>query len=100
LAFDFWKSLLHSSQELKIKLTREIVAQIATGQNCLRVDSEDLRPIKSGWGGALAVADGARSPVYFHHPDTFGWVHPDYYIQYVNDRRVRRVRERPNPAPK
>lgn len=93
LAFDFWNSVLHLSQELKIKLTKEIVAQLAADQNCIRAASDNLRPIKSGWGGALAMADGDKSPVYFHHPDTFGWVHPDYYVQYVNDPRLKRARQ-------
>ena len=96
LAFNFWESLLHVSQELKIKLTHDIVAQLAADQKCIRVSSENLRPIKSGWGGALALADGDKSPVYFHQPDTLGWVHPDYYVQYVNDERVRRARSDPN----
>lgn len=91
LAFDFWGSVLHVSQELKINLTRDIVAQLAADQKCVRITSDNLRPVKSGWGGALAVAEGDKSAVYFHNPDTLGWVHPDYYIQYVNDPRLRRA---------
>ena len=106
LAFDFWHSVLHVSQELKINLTHEIVAQLAADQGytdrngsgpkepvCVRITSGDLRPIKSGWGGALALADGDKSPVYFYHPDSLGWVHPDYYVQYVNDPRVKKAHE-------
>ena len=100
LAFDFWNSLLHTSNDLKIKLTPNIVAQIAAGQNCIRVVSDDLRPIKSGWGGALAMVDGDKTPVlpFFSQPDTFGWVHPDYYIKYVNDQRLRRARQNSHAA--
>ena len=85
LAFDFWGSVIHVSQELRIRLTRQIMAQLAADQKCVPVVSERLRPIKSSWGGALAVADGDKSPIFFHNPDTLGWVHPDYYVQYVNE---------------
>jgi hypothetical protein len=104
LAFNFWSAVLHVSQELKIKLTPGIVAQLAADQGytdrngsgpkqgvCIRIASSDLRPIRSGWGGALALEDGNKSPIYFHHPDTLGWVHPEYYVEYVNDPRVKRV---------
>ena len=114
IAFNFWSAVVHVSQELKIKLTPSIVAQLAADQGytdrnasgpkkpvCIRITSGDLRPIKSGWGGALAIADGNKNPIYFHNPDDLGWVHPEYYVQYVNDPRVRGDAngQLPGPAP-
>jgi hypothetical protein len=31
----------------------------------------------------MAMTDG-KTKVWFHNPDTGGWVHPDYYVAYVN----------------
>lgn len=46
---------------------------------CIRVDGGDLKPIASGWQGALATSDG-KTKMWFHNPDTLGWVHPHYYV--------------------
>jgi hypothetical protein len=29
------------------------------------------------------MSDG-KTKVWFHNPDTGGWVHPDYYVSFVN----------------
>lgn len=86
LAENFWSSLAHVTQDLKINLTPEITAQLAAKQNCLGVVSDDLKPIQAGWGGSLALIDGGydKSPIYFHQPDGLGWVHPEYYVAYIN----------------
>lgn len=92
LAFDFWRSL-HDLQEKGIKLTPEIAQEICSGMKagrepqCIRiqVDARAVKPVASGWGGALALTDG-KTRIWFHHPDSGGWVHPDYYIYFVNSK--------------
>jgi hypothetical protein len=34
----------------------------------------------------LALTDGTTK-VWFHGPDTLGWVHPEFYIGYANSSR-------------
>jgi hypothetical protein len=88
LAFDFWNSL----QDIKkkgITLTPEKAQQVCDGMKagkdpqCIRVEVDQAKPVASGWGGALALTDG-RTKVWFHNPDSGGWVHPDYYVYFVN----------------
>lgn len=88
LAFDFWSSL----QDLKrrgITLTPQIVGEICAGMKtgnepqCLRVEASEFKPIASGWGGALSISDG-HTKAWFHNPEGGGWIHPDYYISFVN----------------
>jgi hypothetical protein len=31
------------------------------------------------------MSDG-KTRVWFHNPDSGGWVHPDYYVAYVNEK--------------
>jgi hypothetical protein len=31
----------------------------------------------------MAISDG-KTKAWFHNPDTLGWIHPDYYVQFVN----------------
>jgi len=52
-------------------------------ERCIRVEGDGFKPVASGSGGALALADG-KTKVWFHQPDSGGWVHPDYYVSYVN----------------
>lgn len=88
LAFDFQKSL----QELRAKRvnpTPQLAEQICDGmragteRQCRRIEVVELKPIAAGWGGALALSDqGTR--VWFHNPDSGGWVAPDYYVWLVN----------------
>lgn len=105
VALNFWNSILHVTQELKFTLTHDIVAQLARDNECIRITSSNLRPIKSGWGGALAVADGDRKTYSYpagkyndphYSPKDLGWAHPDYYVQYINDPRVMRAHLLPN----
>jgi len=42
---------------------------------CIRVEVDQVKPIASGWGGALALTDG-KTRIWFHNPDSDGWVHP------------------------
>lgn len=51
----------------------------------MRIDADEFKPVASGWKGALARSDG-KTEVGFHNPDTGGWVHPDYYIYFVNSK--------------
>lgn len=90
LAFDFWRSL----QDIKkqgVTLTPKIIQEICNGMKagrdpqCIRVEADELKPIASGWGGALAMTDG-KNKVWFHNPDAGGWIHPDYYVSYVNSK--------------
>jgi hypothetical protein len=32
------------------------------------------------------MTDG-KTKIWFHNPDTGGWIHPDYYVSYVNRKR-------------
>lgn len=88
LAFDFWNALQDVAKK-GIRLTPQIAEQICAGMRagtepqCLRIEANDLKPIASGWGGALALSDG-KTKVWFHNPDSPGWVHPDMYIHFVN----------------
>lgn len=88
LAFDFWNSL-QDIQRKGITLTPQMAEQVCNGMRagaepqCLRVDGNEFKPVASGWGGALAMSNGATK-IWFHNPDTAGWVHPDYYVQFVN----------------
>jgi len=52
---------------------------------CIRVDAANFTPIASGTDGALAMTDG-KTKVWFHNPDGGGWVHPEYYVYYVNSK--------------
>lgn len=88
LAFDFWRSL----QEVRGKggtLTPQITAQICDNMKagsepqCIRLEADQVKPIATGWGGAMAVTDG-KTRVWFHNPDGGGWMYPDYYVEFVN----------------
>jgi hypothetical protein len=88
LAFDFWRSLqeiLGKGISLTPKIAEEICAGMKAGNEpqCIRVEADKLTPVASGWGGALAISDG-KTNVWFHNPDSGGWVHPDHYVSYVN----------------
>jgi hypothetical protein len=90
LAFDFWGALLNLQREgvtITPKITQEICEGMKAGQDpqCIRVEGEDFKPVASGSDGALAMTDG-KTKVWFHNPDAGGWVHPDYYVTYVNSR--------------
>lgn len=90
LAFDFWRSL-HDIQTKGVKMTPKIAEEICAAMKagdepqCIRVEGDEFKPIASGWGGALALTDG-KTRVWFHHPDSAGWVHPDYYVAFANQR--------------
>lgn len=90
LAFDFWRAL-QNIQEQGVTLTPKIAQEICNGMRagqepqCIRVEADNFKPVASGWGGALALTDG-KNKVWFHNPDTGGWVHPDYYVSYVNSK--------------
>ncbi len=88
LAFNFWESLQNiQGQGVSVtpKIAQEICSGMKAGQDpqCLRVEADAFQPVASGWGGALAMSDG-KTKIWFHNPDTGGWVHPDYYVSYVN----------------
>lgn len=88
LAFDFWGAL-QNIQKQGVTVTPKIAEQICAGMKagkdpqCIRVEAEKFTPVASGWGGAMAMTDG-KTKIWFHNPDTGGWVHPDYYVSYVN----------------
>jgi len=88
LAFDFWEAL-GNIQKKGVTVTAKIAEQVCNGMRageepqCIRVDRESFKPIASGWGGALAMTDG-NTRFWFHNPDAGGWVHPDYYVLYMN----------------
>lgn len=88
LAFDFWNDLLEV-QRKGVKVTPQIAQQVCDGMKagsdpqCIRIDAKDFKPIASGWQGAMAMSDG-NTKVWFHSPDSLGWVHPDYYVVFVN----------------
>jgi hypothetical protein len=90
LAFDFWSSL-QNIQKQGVTLTPKIAEQICAGMKagqepqCIRVEGDKFKPIATGWAGALALADG-QNKVWFHNPVADGWVHPDYYVYYVNSK--------------
>mgnify|MGYP003377419676 CR=1 FL=1 len=90
LAFDFWGAL-HNIQKSGVTLTPKIAEELCAGMKagaepqCIRVVADSFKPVASGWGGALAMSDG-DTQIWFHHPDTGGWVHPDYYVHYVNSK--------------
>lgn len=88
LAFDFWQSLQEVSQK-GITLTPTIIEQICANMKagsdpqCIRVEADHITPVANGWGGAMAVTDG-KTKVWFHNPDTGGWMHPEYYVYFLN----------------
>jgi hypothetical protein len=90
LAFDFWNAL-QDIQKQGVTLTPKIAQEICNGMKagrapqCIRVDADEFKPVASGWGGALALSDG-KTKIWFHNPDTGGWVHPDYYVYFVNSK--------------
>lgn len=69
------------------KIAEEVCKGMRTGQDpqCIRVEADAFKPVASGWGGSLAMTDG-KTKVWFHNPDAGGWVHPDYYVSYVNSK--------------
>jgi hypothetical protein len=88
LAFSFWDALQNLVRQ-GVTVTPKIVQEICDGMRagstpqCIRADADTFKPVGSGWGGALAMSDG-KSTTWFHNPDTGGWVHPDYYVLYIN----------------
>ncbi len=90
LAYAFWSDL-HDVQSKGVTLTPRIMEETCSGMKagedpqCIRVVSDEFKPVASGWGGALALTDG-KTKVWFHEPDGGGWVHPDYYVRYVNSK--------------
>jgi len=88
LAFDFWNSL-HDLQNKGVKITPQIAQEICDGMKagtdpqCIRIEGENLKPVASGWQGAIAMSDGPKK-VWFRYPDSMGWIHPDYYVSFVN----------------
>ena len=90
LAFNFWDALQNLTTQ-GVTVTPKIVSEVCAGMRagtepqCIRVDADNFKPVASGWGGALALSDG-KTKVWFHNPDTGGWVHPDYYVSYVNSK--------------
>ncbi|MEK0235704.1 hypothetical protein [Ralstonia pseudosolanacearum] len=88
LAFDFWNGL-QEMQRKGVTVTPKIAQEVCNGiragdePRCLRVEADGFKPVASGYGGAMAMSDG-KTKVWFHNPDTLGWVHPDYYVQFVN----------------
>lgn len=90
LAFDFWNALKEMHQKgvtMTPKIAQEVCDGMKAGEEpqCIRVDADDFKPIASGWGGAMAMSDG-KTRVWFRNPDTLGWVHPEYYVQFVNSK--------------
>lgn len=88
LAFNFWEALQNIQRQgvtVTPKIAQEICDGMKAGQDpqCLRAEADEFKPVASGWGGALAMSDG-NTKVWFHNPNTGGWVHPDYYVSYVN----------------
>jgi hypothetical protein len=81
LAFDFWGALLNLQRQ------GEMCDGMKAGRDpqCIRVEAVEFKPIASGWGGAMAMTDG-KTRMWFHDPDAGGWIHPDYYVSYVNSR--------------
>jgi len=88
LAFDFWSK----TQDLRrqgVEVDRKILQQLCDGMHagnspqCLAVRFTSIKPVASGWGGALALANEGQR-IWFHQPDSGGWVHPNYYIWLVN----------------
>jgi hypothetical protein len=90
LAFDCWAAL-QNIQRQGVTLTPKIVEEVCNGMRagqapqCIRVEADAFKPVASGWGGALAITDG-KTKLWFHNPDTGGWIHPDYYVSYVNSK--------------
>ncbi len=88
LAFDFWEAL-QNIQRQGVTMTPKIAQEVCNGMRggqdpqCIRVEADTFKPVASGWSGALAMTDG-RTKVWFHNPDAGGWVHPGYYVYYVN----------------
>jgi hypothetical protein len=88
LAFNFWEALLnlqHQGITVTPKITQEVCDGMRAGSEpqCIRAEGEDFKPVASGWGGTMAMTDG-KTRIWFHNPDTAGWIHPDYYVSYVN----------------
>lgn len=88
LAFNFWNSLQNLIKQ-GVTLTPQIAQQICdhmkagTDPQCIYVEMAQFKPIATGWQGAMALTDG-KTKVWFHNPDTGGWVSPDYYIYLMN----------------
>ena len=88
LAFDFWNAL-QDMQRKGVTVTPKIAQELCNGMRagdepqCLRIEADDFKPVASGYGGAMAMSDG-KTKTWFHRPDTLGWVHPNYYVQFVN----------------
>jgi len=88
IAFDYWRAL-QGMKDQGVTLTPKIAEEVCNGmrtdqdQQCIRVEADAFQPVATGWGGALAMTDG-KTKVWFHNPDAGGWVHPDYYVSYVN----------------
>lgn len=74
IANNFWGDLI-SAHNLGINLTYAIASQIAAKDQCTRVDSDNLKAVRAGWGGMLALTNGRFT----------GWANPQYYVLYTNN---------------
>jgi hypothetical protein len=73
MANDMWREVVEVGSK-GIRVTFPMLEKLASRNKCRFASSAALKPIKFV-AGQLRLADGAFD----------GWVHPDYYIRYVND---------------
>jgi hypothetical protein len=91
LAFDFWNTL-QEIQRKGVTVTPKMAQEVCDGMKagadpqCIRIEGDDLRPVASGWQGAMAMTDG-KTKVWFHNPDSLGWIDPVYYVTFVNQKK-------------
>jgi hypothetical protein len=74
IAHYYWSDI-NAAQQLGIQVNKDVAAQIAKKQECVRVVSDDLKVARAGWAGMLAITDGKVT----------GWAAPEYYAMYVNE---------------
>jgi hypothetical protein len=79
-AYNFQQDLIEMGK--KVTMTYAIIDQVATKDQCVRVNSDHLKPVAVSepypWASTVVIADGKKS----------GWATIEYYIKYMRTHKV------------
>lgn len=79
-AYNFQQDLIEMGK--KVTMTYDIIDQVATKDQCTRVNSDHLKPVAVSephpWASTVVISDGKKS----------GWATIEYYIQYMRTHKV------------
>lgn len=79
-AYNFQQDLIEMGK--KVTMTYVIIDQVATKDQCVRVNSDHLKPVAVSephpWASTVVISDGKKS----------GWATIEYYIKYMRTHKV------------